>query len=274
MYLDSLRNNGSVADGFSPDGTTRTGAAADDYVVGYSGWGVLRTMGVDAAAARTNNPRVNPVMTTPPVVTTGTAAVSGLTNVWCGYPPTRTDAFNFYGGVPTQDGVGYLEFLSTTVNGNFVPAQCRIETVADAAKISYRVLNPGGCVARFIVDGHYVNATPLAVPSGEIYITLDFTSVGGRGIRVIAMETDCHFQSLSTAPTETLIKPGGRPMRMFVNGDSFTSGGGASNSLDSFPHVLADLLGVRDLWNNGVGGTGYLTTGGQTTFRQRLSDMI
>lgn len=234
----------------------------------------LVAMARPALLARTNNPRINPVMTTPPTVTTGTAAVAGLTNVWVGYPPTRTDAFNFFGGVPVQDGVGYYQFNTTTVNGSPAPAQCRIETVADSIKLAYRVLNPGGCVARFVINNQYVSMTPLAIPSGEIYITLDFTSAGGRAIRTVAMETDSHLQSLSTSPTETLTKPGGRQIRMFVTGDSFTSGGGASNSLNSFPHVLADLLGIRDLWNNGVGGTGYLTVGGQTTFRQRLSDMV
>jgi len=279
MYLEDLERAGVVADGFStPDGTTRTGAPASDYLLGATLSGSetanLAAMTRSALAASSSNPRINPVMTTPPTVTTGTSAVAGLTNIWGGYPPTRTEAFNFYGGVPTHDGVGYFQFNSTTVNGSYSPSTCRIETVIDSVKVAYRVLNPGGCVARFIVNGQYASLTPLAVPAGEIYITLDFTSAGGRARRTLTMETDCHFQSLSTAPTETLTKPMGRPTRLFVIGDSFASGGGASNKFNSFPQVMADLLGARDLWNNGVGGTGYLTTGGQTTFRQRLGDMV
>jgi hypothetical protein len=52
--------------------------------------------------------------------------------------------------------------------------------------------------------------------------------------------------------------------------------GGASIVYNAFPQVMADLLGIRDIWNGGVGGTGYLATasGTQRNYRQRLSDMI
>jgi lysophospholipase L1-like esterase len=63
---------------------------------------------------------------------------------------------------------------------------------------------------------------------------------------------------------------------MMVVGDSFAAAGGATVVNNAFPQVLSDLLGVRDMWNNGVGSTGYLqdASGTQTTFRQRLPDAV
>jgi lysophospholipase L1-like esterase len=51
---------------------------------------------------------------------------------------------------------------------------------------------------------------------------------------------------------------------------------GATIDFNGYAAILGDLLGFKDVWNGGVGGSGFIanTSGTQTTFRQRLSDMV
>jgi lysophospholipase L1-like esterase len=234
----------------------------------------LALMARRALAARTNNPRVNAVMSPAPAITSGAAPLSGLTNSWAWNGPTA-GVFNYYGGAPADDHVGYIQFNSTTVSGSLNPYVARVEIVADAAKISFSILNVGSGYARFIVNGQYVSLTPTTPAGGGGYISLDFTSAGGRAVRSIIIEmAGLHFNSVWVGPTETVTKATGSVQRMMIVGDSFTGTGGMSTLFQGFAQIVADLLGIRDVWNNGVGGTGYLATSGQTTFRQRLSDMV
>lgn len=226
-----------------------------------------------ASIALWNNPRVNPVMATPPVVTASGSPTAGLTNTWTWNGP-KAGVFNFYGGSPVDDGAGFASFLCTTVNGSLVAYLWRVEIVTDAVKVQFQVLNTAG-IARFIVDGRYVSATTTTPPGGVVYLTLDFTSAGGRAMRSIIMEVSgMDFGAVAVGVTETVTKPTGSPKRMMVVGDSFAGGGGMTSQFLGFVQVVGDLLGIRDVWNNGVGGTGYLVSTGQTTFRQRLSDLV
>ena len=236
----------------------------------------LRTMASNAARARLNNPRINPAMTAPPTITATATVPARNTNTWGNVAP-KVSAFNFYGGVPTMNGANYLQFNCVTVNGGYNPFLFRVETVVDAAQVTFSlqsIANAG--TVRFIVDGQYVSLTPLNVTT-DWNLTLDFTTAGGRAVRSIIMEGNgsIAFGAVSVSATETISKPQGVAQRMIVVGDSFGAAGGATSSFNGFPHVLADLLGIRDVWNSGVGGTGYLNNGGtQTTFRGRLSDLV
>jgi lysophospholipase L1-like esterase len=235
-------------------------------------------MAHSAAVARANNPRVNPIMTTPPTITASGTPTAGLSNVWINTGP-KAAAINYLGGQPALDGALFTQLNSVTVNGGYTPFLGRFEIVADAVKVMFTVLNvAGSATARFIVNGQYVSLTPTAPVAGGGYITLDFTAAGGRAVRTITMEGNAalHFQAVTVGPTETVTRPAGLPQRMFVVGDSWVAAGGASIVYNAFPQVMADLLGIRDIWNGGVGGTGYLATasGTQRNYRQRLSDMI
>jgi lysophospholipase L1-like esterase len=242
------------------------------------------------SAARTNNPRVNAVMTTPPTVTisaTHNAALPRLYD-WNGgtggqvfNPPTGAGPFNFSGGLPTTTGFGSVQFPSAHYQSNdYEPVVKRWETNADSIKVEFQVFVTSltDSLFRIIVDGQYTRLVTTAfTATGFNYITLDFTAAGGRKMRNIIIEAMKDFQpgsNVALAATETLVKPGGSVRRMFVTGDSWCVGN-ASTILNTFPGYLADLLGVRNVWNGGVPGTGYLAAGGGTlTCRQRISDIV
>jgi lysophospholipase L1-like esterase len=243
---------------------------------GASGISALAVMARNAAIARTNNPRVNPVMTTPPTVTQSGTPDAALTRT-VNWNDSTASVYNFYGGKPTADIATFCAFNSVTLNGGPSAFVWRVECAVDAIKVQFTVFNYGGTHCRFLVNDQYVAATQTTVTNtATSYITLDFTAAGGRAVRKIALEGEnaLVFQAFSVLPTESLTKPGGPVSRMFVVSDSFGCAGGATERFKGFPQVLGDLLGIRDVWNGGVSGTGYLNQGaGQATFRQRLSDM-
>jgi lysophospholipase L1-like esterase len=199
-----------------------------------------------------------------------------LTNtiLWNG---SLAGVFNFYGGLPTSDGVGCVKFPSSTVNNVYSPYVARVEVSTDAAKVQFKILDISGVAElNFIVNGRYVSGS-VTTPGigGFAYVTLDFTNAGGRAIRDIVMESQgADFCALSVGPTESMNKPAGTVLRLAVVGDSFTASGGMNPLFVGYVQILGDLLGIRDVWNLGVGGTGILTTGGQLTCPQRLSDLV
>jgi lysophospholipase L1-like esterase len=240
---------------------------------------VIPPLGRSAAAARTNNPRTLAAMTTPPVISDNAAPLGSLTNIYSALSPATAGVLNQYGGVPTDDTFGYNKYPCVTFSGALVPFVSRIEVMADAAIVEFKVFNSGPGVCRFIVDGQYVSkslTTPVA--SSVRYLRLDFTAAGGRARRLITMELHkfIDFQYVAVGATSTVTKPPAKPLRMYVIGDSYTQGGGATFDFNGYHCILGDLLGIKDVWSGGVGGTGFLANSGasQLTFRQRISDLV
>lgn len=253
----------------------------------------LDTFAKVAAIARLNNPRVNPVMSAPPVVTNGTSADGTLTLnfPWNGpfsgvfNPYSGTGPFNFYGGAVRLDGFGSSASPSVyygAVAGSALNTQLvtRVETVADANKVQFGVFAfTGTSKYRVIVNGQYVTFASTTLNfNGAGFISVDFTSVGGRASRDVILELyNCNFgQNASVLPTEGLYKPSGTVKRAYMQGDSFTAYGGTSIPFNGFVNLLADYLGIRDMWNGGIAGTGYTNnaSGIQTTAVQRVTDII
>jgi lysophospholipase L1-like esterase len=239
------------------------------------------------AAARLSNPRVNPVMTTPPTITVSGTHDATLTNQigWNGIasiydPPSGTGPFNFYGGFPTTLGWGAVDLPSVHLTAtNYTPVVKRMEINADAVKVEVEIfaVAVSGTNIRVIVDGQYASLTPTTVGATNfLYLMLDFTAAGGRKMRNIIVEGyQIQFGSyISVGPTSTLQKPGSIVRKLCVEGDSFLVSV-VTSALNCFPYILGDYLGMRNTWNGGVPGTGYLATDGTSlTIRQRIRDMV
>jgi lysophospholipase L1-like esterase len=235
-----------------------------------------------AIAARFNNPRVNPVMASPPSISSSASHNAALTNQTVPLAAVSGieaggSAFNFYGGAITSDGAGGYKFPSTTVSSSLVQYVWRLETIADSAKMEFEVnCISGTCGLNFIVNGQYVSYT-VTQPgiSGVAYVTLDFTSAGGRATRDISMEVqNADMIKMSIGATETISKPQGTVRRIAIVGDSLTASGGMLFNFMGYAQILPDMLGIRDVWNLGVGGTGIIATGGQLACPARISDLV
>jgi len=291
-FLDDLQRTGIVADSTSPDGTTKTGAPANDYIVAASDVRLdasISGMARSAAFAKFNNPRVNAVMTTPPTVTIATTHNAALSNqyTWNGVPspfdpPTGNGPFNYYGGFQTQTGLGTVNLPSVHYSiSDYEPVVKRWETNVDAIRVEFGffVNSTTGSLFRIIVDGQYTKLpTTSFSAAGNGFVTLDFTAVGGRKPRNIIIEAmkECSFgQTVAVSSTETVQKPGGAARKMYVLADSFGVGN-ATMVFNCFPGYLGDLLGIRNVWNGGVPGTGWVADASGTALkaRDRIQDVV
>ena len=246
----------------------------------------LATITRNAAVTRLNNPRVNAVMTTPPVITTSSAHDATLTNPYdfnggkgeAIYSPlTGNGPFNYSGGVPSALGYGGIQMLAATYDTATFRTMLvsRMETYVDAVKVEFGFFSSQSQHGmRFIVDGQYASLTEttLALINNFSYVTLDFTA-GGRKLRHVIIESYqvVYGSLMSVGPTATLQKPGGAARKMSVMADSFGVGN-ATTILNCFPQYLGDLLGIPNVQNNGVPATGYLANNGgaNLTVRQRI----
>lgn len=234
-----------------------------------------------AAKAFNNNPHSLPVMSTPPTVTAnGTSAPAGQTN-----GVTISSFPNFYrqsGG--TRVTAGRLKSASIATTGGNIGSNNgdqasygRYRFIADANKVTFRVSGTTAAY-RFIVNGQYVSlaGTTTASPtqSPDQYITLDFTSAGGRAEREIILEvqTNCSFTGAYVGTTEKIFEAPESILRTVCLGDSYCYGSSATALGDGVDAVMADYLGWTNHINSGSGGTGWATTNSAYTFLQRIQN--
>jgi lysophospholipase L1-like esterase len=246
-----------------------------------------------------------PTITTSAFPASGFSSTVGVSYINIGSPangvlpgfPSNINGIRLFGGFPiaqynsilqvasmTQCPVGFSSTftgMSATYNGNVLNGfSSRWESMADAAKVAIICAGGDGAVWRILVNDQYVSLTGAQLTSGgnQCFI-LDFTSVGGRAIRKIAIEGSLfgNFIGFAVQPTETLFPTHAEDLlRMIVLGDSYTNGYSIPNNLygDSCFRVMGDYLGIRDVWTSGAPGTGYLRTTSSCsyTLRQRLQD--
>lgn len=151
------------------------------------------------------------------------------------------------------------------------------EFVTDAPQLEVLVKGNGrNSRMRFVVDGALANTVPVEYPADDQpHLTkLDFGSRKTRHIRVLASAP--LFGGVRIGPGDTLSRPAADPgLRVMFIGDSYTQGPAREPAETSYAPIAAQLLGWRDAWVSGVGGTGYVNAPDKTlTFRQRFATDI
>jgi hypothetical protein len=123
------------------------------------------------------------------------------------------------------------------------------------------------------IDDHYVSFTPTATGAGgtTLFYKLDFGGVA-RWRRVEVYGGVLAFDGVKIGPTDTIRPARVRGPRAIILGDSFTAFGCSATGA-GIGLAVSDALGWDDVWNSGVGGSGYLATDGGAvpTFRERVS---
>lgn len=126
---------------------------------------------------------------------------------------------------------------------------------------------------RLWVDGKPLTATPVPVggpnpASGNGYrIIINF---GTAAKRIIQFDMGLiPFGGFTTGPNDTIWPVTPRGPRVIFEGDSYL-GGAYTDPSSTFYRFASDLLGWQDIWNNGVGGSGYTKSGGIGTFPTRV----
>ncbi len=228
------------------------------------------------AKNRFNNRFYNPIMPTPPALTTSaTQPGTGLTNITYFSPSGGTQVpagvFRFRGGVPVWNtvnnhGIKFREGHSGTALTTCFGVSTLIEFLLDAPQLWIRFDNGAGGF-KLIVDDQYVSAIKTVPGSTNIYVLIDFTAAGGRKMRKIGIDIESNvlgIHSIGMLPIDTLLPVGeGDEVNGGLIGDSFSTGTGAASQTDAYSKVLAAAFDMN-MQVCGVGGTGWVNTSGGT----------
>ncbi len=205
-----------------------------------------------------------------PVVSNMTAAPIALSHFYS----TTTDASDFAitgGKVVPISGGGAVE-VATNNSGS-------MSFVTDAPQLTIEAV--GQHSIQIIVDGRnvIVGGNPELVVNGNAYLTLDFTTAGGRKSRTITWLNwgGLRLSGVAVDPASTVSAPVPTfKIRACVFGDSIASGGNGFPIIaeDFWAQRVGEMLGWSDVWNLAEGGTGYVNPGpgGSSTFVKLASE--
>lgn len=222
------------------------------------------------------------VMDSPPTVTVGSQ--NGATVIADSVLVPWDDAqFRYLGGRAVVAGASFPDTTLARYNqitSNANPANMRVEFMHDGAEFEFLVKALASERYRVIVNGEPATATAqtLGGTTGSLYLV--HVAFGSRDIRHIEIDgAIMYFGGVRIGPNDALWTPDvAVGPRVIFFGDSYTEGTGAGMPSMGLAQTTGTLLGWRDLWISGVGGTGYLNDAGvvgKTTFRDRVeADVI
>lgn len=186
-------------------------------------------------------------------------------------------------------GAGNLQIGSVSPDTNYVlplskypntyasgQASWAVEFMTDAQVIQVRFKYiSAATMYRLSVNGQKV--TDLMQSSGGTtagsghMLNIDFGSAGPRHIRLDL--TTFPFGGVYIPPTASLWAATSRTDRVMVLGDSVSDGSSYSTGAGcgTWFYRTARLLGMNDAWEQGRGGTGYITPGSFAVFQDRLA---
>ena len=177
--------------------------------------------------------------------------------------------FRFSGADVHQFGPSFpdSEFVGTTA----LPYSYRTEFTVDSDVFEIWTKANGGNY-RIRVDGQPATLAPKAArpATGDWYfIVVTFPTAQ---VRAIMIETTVPIGGILVGPSFSVSAPTSpaRDTRLVILGDSYTEGTGALGGYTGYAHAFGDLMGW-DTWASGLGGTGYLWTGGGVKFRDRVA---
>jgi lysophospholipase L1-like esterase len=227
----------------------------------------------------------------PGYVVTGPSAASATTAISGGVDVAPTDSGTF-----AIDTTHFRYSLATPVNiqpnwpRNFVKGTGLDSTYAvppigmefdySGSQLEFQVRGDGAGTIYVVSAGDRPVATlsPGLPSDGSNYRYL--VTFPDARLRTIRIEGSGALGPITRQSTATVALPESRSgPRVIVLGDSWTEGTGSGSVLLGYARQLGTIMGWRDIWSSGSGGTGYLADGVTTpprkTFRARsATDVI
>lgn len=214
-------------------------------------------------------PFVRQVMTTAPTVADGTT--DPVTS-------SRTFAVSPTSNYMTLCAAG--NFINNGGANGYSPAHIYPQTWAgrryfrtlvgfDGLKIAFRVTSAPGHFYRFSVQEPGADRPQYITNSNEVagsqdggvrYLSLTFATAVPRIISLEMVFGD--LWDVRIGPTDSLWAVQPRGPRCIIVGDSYVGGAGSPTTgysgIGSWASSFADALGWQDVWNSGIGGTGWI----------------
>lgn len=258
-------------------------------------------------ASRKNNSRIRGVMANPPIVTiSATAPIAPYSALSITSLSSWDGKAKFTGGwLAYNSGFVHAPCMTKTIgaatggtSANAYVSSFRMDFWTDAPVYTFRVNYANDYTPfRILIDGQYVSLTGHVVPAaGTIYyVTVDFTSAGGRLSRRTQLEfsggprtangSNCVPQvgTMYLTDADSIWAPSRMELGPLIGffGDSYTYGptfgqtATATALMDSWARQLCDLLGWDQAWCSGLAGTGLLARagGGFPNLLDRITDI-
>jgi YVTN family beta-propeller protein len=223
-------------------------------------------------------------------VTAGTAGVS-TTSIAGGVEAANMSApagkIGIMGAVPSnlvKLGGGYYGPNWKTASDGSVGTATAVTSsfgvdmwVTNTRYVEFSAYAVGSPYLQIWVDDQKLTDLPFAPTwnaSGPNTIKIDFGE-GNTGLhRVRVMAAGTAIGKVWTEASGSVWSPVASGPRLFVLGDSMTQGYiyNTGGELGTWLPRFAELTGIRDYWNGGIGGTGYaVTNGGYTNYQTRAS---
>ncbi len=172
---------------------------------------------------------------------------------------------------PTNSFPWYTSVVSShkTVTNTTNPSH-PIRFITDATDFEVELISAGtGGNARVSVDGQFTAEQMLTLPAGQRWVKV--TGLDGTLREITVEQFGAAFAGVRALGHTALSKPALEGPTAVVFGDSFTQG--AQQTLMGYARHLGRHLGIENLIESGVGGTGYINpgSGGNVKFADRLT---
>lgn len=197
----------------------------------------------------------------------------------------RSSTLGLYIGTSNETlGLGNLNALSA----GFVPAftsgdsnytyQVGFTTSSQLVELNLRVSGAGATPFRLIVNGQFVNRS-AGYSNALAFVTLDFGSSANRTIIIETQGGGGALINVAVSVGQTITAATVTDIRAIVYGDSLTEGtsNGATVKYvwDTWFASSSKQLGLTNIWNAAVGGTGYWNqSGGRTGTRRSIVEAM
>jgi len=194
----------------------------------------------------------------------------------CAYPRSVAPS----GGTPWNGWVnGYPLYYPGGVRraaGAYLGGTMRISFGYGGRYLDWHLMGmaTSGKAFRLWVDGQVTEADPSALLTGDATYRRLIVDLGSAKPRLLEIEIDqnIRFGGLTIEPNYNVWKAAPSSPRVVVIGDSYTEGLGATYNVSGYSRQLGQRLGIADIWAQGEGSLGFLSTGTQSglTARQKL----
>lgn len=237
---------------------------------------------------RLSQPANMTAMASPPTVTLGSGgAASSISSavtvsVFNGTPGAGTvnthGRFTMLGGPLTYRQVSGVSCVQTWAS---ISGQTGVSSVSGwhyGTQMEWVLMGNGVGFYRLWVDDQPVTVNMQSGTGGTAARHHLLVNFGSSALRRVRIELDTQaLESVKIGPTDTWQRddaPSGP--KVLLLGDSYSLGTGATvaSAGHSYAHVLAQMMGWRDLLVAGSGGTGFTAAGSWGTYATRLSSSL
>lgn len=184
-----------------------------------------------------------------------------------GLPLVPAVATSFKANPNTPTAMFSATTPSTLIEFTYAGSKLEFQIVGANARGTYRLY----------INGQRETLRARTSPGSDSGIYLVSVTFAAAGVYRVGLELSHNLQivGVNIGPTDTLLPTvKRRAARLYAVTDSFGDGsttGSALTALDTYPSTLAAMLGIQDLYLNGVGGTGWLNAGSQSTYGPRIT---